>query len=86
MARPRRLAGQVEAAHQPRHAGFAICHAKAVADDPAQVDQPPGGNTIHFRLGASQHDGLERGLLAIGKPAGAPRSPVIRQAIGAGAV
>ena len=76
--RPWRLPGQVEAPHQLGHAAVAVGHARALLDDPAEVDHPSGRDPIRVRIPPLQHDRLQRRLLSLGQTAGAPVVRLVR--------
>jgi hypothetical protein len=80
VAGPDLLPGQAERLHQPQHPALAVGDAEPLRRDPAQVDDAPGRHAVTLRVGAAQHDGLERRLLALGEARGTARPGPVAQA------
>jgi hypothetical protein len=81
MTRPDLPPGQVERLDQAPHAALAVGDAEALLGDPAQVDDAPSGYAVALRVRPAQHDGLQRGLLALAHPGTTAGAGLVAQAV-----
>jgi hypothetical protein len=68
---------------QSEHAVLAVGAAEAVLDHPAQILGPPAADAVALRVGAAQHERLERRQLTFIEPGRAAALRPIAQALDA---
>ena len=76
------LAREVQALEQARQTPQAVAHAIPALDVLAQIHQTPGADPVPLRPGTAQDVRLERGLLSLAQPLGAPRTRLVVKALG----
>ena len=81
VAGPGLLPGEVERLDQPPHAALAVDDAEALLGDAAEVDDAPGRHPVALRVGAAQHDSLQRRLLALAHPGPTAGAGLVAQAL-----
>jgi hypothetical protein len=83
MDRPRLLPRQAEVVEQPQHAVLGVADAETILDDLAEILGPPSADAVTLRVGAAQHQRLQRRELPLVEPRRATAPGPVAQAFDA---